>query len=209
MQNIASELQSPLPKISSICVFAGSKTGNNKEFEEKTVMLGKAMLEHKYSLVYGGGTVGLMGVLANILYYGGGQVTGIIPESLAPREVSGPPIGKSVVVKDMHSRKLAMYQNADAFIALPGGFGTFEELLEVITWQQLGIHTKPIGLLNVAGYYDPLVQLIKNAVAEGFIKEYTATNILVVSSDPRELLQRISTHVAPKSEITWMNESQI
>jgi len=190
-----------------IGVFCGSRINQKPVYRESTETLGKTMVERKYGLVYGGGTVGIMGVLANTINDGGGEVLGFIPSALAPRELSGSCIGKTMVVKDMHVRKLSMYNHANAFIALPGGFGTFEELLEVITWQQLGIHRKPIGILNVDGYYTPLLAMIKNGVDEGFIDGDFASKLLVISSDPIDLLNKLEKHEPPEAKIKWIDIS--
>lgn len=197
-------------KIKDVCIFCGSRTGNSPEFQEYTEKLVKEMNCRNMNLVYGGGNIGIMGMVARGIDQGGGKVTGIIPQSLAPREISGDiHIGTRVTVPDMHTRKLTMYRLADAFIALPGGFGTFEELLEIITWQQLGIHSKPIGLYNINGFYDPLVGMFEQAVRCGFIDEKLGKSILVVESDPKKLLDRLEKHQTPKSVIKWMDEGQI
>jgi len=198
-----------LPCPSSICVFCGSRDPLDPLLSQKGAELGSEMVKRGYDLVYGGGTVGLMGILARQVQKDGGKVLGIIPQSLTPKEVSGEMIGEAIVVKAMHARKLTMYQKADAFIALPGGFGTMEELFEVITWSQLGIHSKPIGILNVKGYWDPLLDLMNNAVKHGFIKSELAQEILVVSSEPVELLNNLATHISPKAEVNWLKEDQV
>eukprot|EP00027_Filamoeba_sp_ATCC50430_P006825 CAMPEP_0168563842 /NCGR_PEP_ID=MMETSP0413-20121227/12894_1 /TAXON_ID=136452 /ORGANISM="Filamoeba nolandi, Strain NC-AS-23-1" /LENGTH=203 /DNA_ID=CAMNT_0008595407 /DNA_START=27 /DNA_END=634 /DNA_ORIENTATION=- len=180
-------------KISSICVFCGSSPGNNPVYLEQTNAFAKQMLKNGYNLVYGGGTVGLMGMLARTIHEGGGGVTGIIPAPLAPREISGECIGNTIVVADMHTRKAKMSSLCDAFVALPGGFGTLEELFEVITWQQLGIHVKPIGLLNINGFFNNLLAFIDLSITSGFISEIFR-NILVVESDPEKLLEKLAKH---------------
>eukprot|EP01119_Soliformovum_irregulare_P009256 TRINITY_DN22481_c0_g1_i1.p1 TRINITY_DN22481_c0_g1~~TRINITY_DN22481_c0_g1_i1.p1 ORF type:complete len:206 (-),score=64.80 TRINITY_DN22481_c0_g1_i1:16-570(-) len=182
--------------------------GKDPIFEEMAKKLGNEFLKRGISLVYGGGTVGLMGAISKTIHEGGGHVKGIIPASLAPREVSGESIGEIVVVDDMHSRKLEMYSSADAFIAMPGGFGTLEELFEIITWLQLGIHTKPIGLLNVQNFYDPLLQLRANATQQGFVGQELAQKAFVVSSDPIELIELMEAHVIPKAEVVWIKPSE-
>jgi len=199
----------PKNKIQNICVFCGSKDPKDPSYSRQADELGIEMVKRGYNLIYGGGTVGLMGTLARRISRDGGKVTGIIPAALTPKEVSGEMIGEAIVVKDMHARKLAMYKNSDAFIALPGGFGTMEELFEVITWLQLGIHSKPIGLLHVGNYWQPLLDLTNNAVEQGFIKEDLAKNIMVVSQTPSELLDKLEVHKPPMSEIKWLNEDEI
>jgi uncharacterized protein (TIGR00730 family) len=167
------------------------------------------MIKRKIDLVYGGGNVGLMGIIANKIYQNGGKVIGIIPKSLTPKELSGQSIGELIITKGMHERKIKMYSLGDAFIALPGGFGTFEELLETITWQQLGIHSKPIGLLNINNFYDPLLKLIQNGIIEGFINKKFAENILVIDDEPKKLLDKLFLHITPKSDIKWLHEDEI
>eukprot|EP01116_Phalansterium_solitarium_P002528 TRINITY_DN125_c0_g1_i4.p1 TRINITY_DN125_c0_g1~~TRINITY_DN125_c0_g1_i4.p1 ORF type:complete len:204 (+),score=44.69 TRINITY_DN125_c0_g1_i4:548-1159(+) len=199
----------PVNRFSAVCVFCGSKAGANEQFATKAAELGAEMLRRGLSLTYGGGTVGLMGVIANTIHSGGGKVVGFIPGSLSQRELSGENIGQTHVVRDMHTRKKQMFEHSDAFIAMPGGFGTFEELLEVITWQQLGIHRKPIGILNVAGFYDPLIEMVSRGHQSGFISDDMATRVLVVSSEPAELLDRLAAHEPPVSPIKWIDETQI
>ncbi|MEZ4636321.1 MAG: TIGR00730 family Rossman fold protein [Caldilineaceae bacterium] len=143
------------------------------------------------------------GAVARAVRDNGGDVHGVIPEGLKPKEISGAAIGHLEVVDSMHTRKARMAELAGAFIAMPGGFGTFEELFEIITWSQLGIHAKPIGLLNVAGYFDPICRMIEVAIAEGFIRPSYA-DLLVVSADPAELLDRLSTHTPPESIVQWV-----
>ncbi|KAJ6794611.1 cytokinin riboside 5'-monophosphate phosphoribohydrolase LOG7-like [Iris pallida] len=156
-------------KFSRICVFCGSSSGKKSSYKEAAVELGKELVERNIDLVYGGGSVGLMGLVSQAVHAGGRHVLGVIPKSLMPREITGETVGEVRAVSDMHERKAEMARRADAFIALPGGYGTLEELLEVITWAQLGIHHKPVGLLNVDGYYDSLLSFVDLAVNEEFI----------------------------------------
>ena len=146
--------------------------------------------------MFGGGSVGLMGVLADHALAAGGHVTGVIPHGLAARELAHRGVADMRVVPTMHARKALMAELADGFVALPGGLGTFEELLEIATWGQLGIHRKPVGVLNVAGYYDPLVALLDHAVAAGFVSEPNRGRV-VVDEDAARLLDRLSAHVPP------------
>lgn len=147
-------------------------------------------------LVYGGGSVGLMGVLADTVLAEGGQVFGIIPRQLATEELAHRGLTSLRIVSSMHERKACMAELADAFVALPGGYGTFEETLEAITWSQLGIHRKPVGLLNVARFFDPLVQLIERAIEEGFVIPENR-ELVVISESPAELLEKIVEHRLP------------
>ena len=154
-------------------------------------------------LVYGGGSVGLMGVLADAVLERGGAVTGVIPRALATKEVAHQGLGDLRVVASMHERKAVMAARADGFVALPGGFGTFDELFEVITWAQLGLHAKPIGVLNIEGYFDAFATLVDRAVVEGFVlPQYRA--LLVTAAGPEELLARLETYVPPAGLFKWI-----
>lgn len=179
-----------------VCVFCGSSPGRDLTYAAQAAALARELVRRGMGLVFGGGSVGLMGVLADHALAAGGQVTGVIPHGLAVRELAHRGVADMRVVPTMHARKALMAELADGFVALPGGLGTFEELLEIGTWGQLGIHRKPIGLLNVAGYYDPLVTLMDHAAAEGFV---TAPNrgLFVVEKDAARLLDRLADHVPP------------
>ncbi|OIV97691.1 hypothetical protein TanjilG_12448 [Lupinus angustifolius] len=185
-----------------ICVFCGSNSGNREVFSDAAIQLGNELVNRKIDLVYGGGSVGLMGLISQRVYDGGCHVLGIIPKALMPLEISGATVGEVRIVSDMHERKAAMAQEADAFVALPGGYGTMEELLEMITWAQLGIHKKPVGLLNVDGYYNCLLSLFDNGVKEGFIKP-GARDIVISAPSAKELMMKMEQytpmheHVAP------------
>ncbi len=192
---------------SRICVFCGSSPGTSPAYIQAAQALGRELAQQQIGLVYGGGSIGLMGAVARAMESRGGDVTGIIPAALVPKEVSGTPIGRLEIVDSMHERQARMGQLADGFIALPGGFGTFEELFVTITWFQLGIHAKPIGMLNVAGYFDPLRMLIERAVEAGFIRP-AYLHLLVVSSDPADLLDRMATHEPPESVVQWVTPEQ-
>ncbi|WRX33634.1 LOG family - like 10 [Theobroma cacao] len=230
-------------KFKRVCVFCGSNSGHRQVFSDAALELGNELVERKINLVYGGGSVGLMGLISQTVYDGGCHVLGIIPKALMPLEVSelvivitivyqilgpsvmfnmillsvrfsflhlwfytvlsftspnlisGQTVGEVRTVSDMHERKAAMAQEADAFIALPGGYGTMEELLEMITWSQLGIHKKTVGLLNVDGYYNNLLALFDNGVEEGFIKP-SARHIVVSAPTAKELLMKMESGAA-------------
>ncbi|EFA84144.1 Conserved hypothetical protein [Heterostelium album PN500] len=194
--------------IESICVFCGSRPGDSEVFTEVTKKLGEEMNRRKYGLVYGGGNVGLMGTISETIHNGGGRVQGIIPHGLAPKEISGTSMGEVVYVEDMHSRKKIMYERSDAFIALPGGIGTFEELFETLTWIQLGIHSKPVGILNIDGYYTHLQALLETSAKRGFIDQ-KFINSIVFSDDPIDLLNKLETTKPPSSLFKWIKTSQI
>lgn len=153
-----------------ICVFCGSAVGARAEYSAAADELGRAMAERGYGMVFGGGSVGLMGVAADAALAAGGEVVGVIPDLIMDREIGHGSVTELRVVRTMHERKAAMAESADAFIAMPGGFGTMDEFMEIVTWMQLGIHSKPCILMNVAGYYDALLRFIDAAVEEGFIR---------------------------------------
>ena len=158
--------------------------------------MGQALVAAGCGLVYGGGSVGLMGVIADAVLEAGGEVIGVIPEQLATKELLHTGVQPMHVVPSMHARKALMAELSDAFIALPGGFGTFEETFEAITWIQLGIHRKPVGLLNVAGFFDPWMQLVEQAIGLGFIRP-EHRDLMVVDAEPAHLLQRLESHQIP------------
>ncbi|WRX25709.1 LOG family - like 4 [Theobroma cacao] len=202
-----------------ICVFCGSSSGKKASYQEAAVELGKELVERRIDLVYGGGSVGLMGLVSQAVHDGGRHVLGVIPRTLMPREVkfralnqisnlfrvvcniTGETVGEVRAVSDMHQRKAEMARQADAFIALPGGYGTLEELLEVITWAQLGIHRKPVGLLNVDGYYNSLLSFIDKAVDEGFISP-TARRIIVSAPTAKQLVRQLEDYEPEYDEVT-------
>lgn len=186
----------PGDSLRRICVFCGSKTGTGDRYRRAAAELGRLLAAETRTLVYGGGSVGLMGVIADASLEAGGHVIGVIPNLLATKELLHPGVPDMRLVADMHGRKSLMAELSDAFVGLPGGYGTFEELFEIITWAQLGIHHKPIGLLNVAGYFDPLVALVHHAVEQQFIKP-EHRELIVVEADPGSLLRRLAEHRMP------------
>ncbi|KAI4297843.1 hypothetical protein L6164_037708 [Bauhinia variegata] len=173
-----------------VCVFCGSSTGKRNCYGDAAIELGQELVSRGLDLVYGGGSIGLMGLVSQAVHRGGGKVLGIIPRTLICKEITGETIGEVKPVAGMHQRKAEMARHSDCFIALPGGYGTLEELLEVITWAQLGIHDKPVGLLNVDGYYNYLLSFIDKAVDDGFIKP-SQRNIIVSASNAKELVQKL------------------
>lgn len=193
-------------KIKRICVFCGSSSGKRAAYVEQARLLGQAMAAKGIGLVYGAGGIGLMGEVANAVIEAEGEVIGIIPYALATKERANPK-GEMRVVNTMHERKAMMADLSGAFIAMPGGFGTFEELMEIITWGQLGIHHKPIGVLNVEGYYDPLLAMIDRAVAEGFILP-RYRNLIVVSSEAETLLERMFSYQPLEGIVQWIEMSE-
>lgn len=180
----------------SICIYCGSKTGAAPAYAEAAREAGRALAEQGVRLVYGGGRVGLMGVAADACLDAGGQVTGVIPDFLAVREVAHPRVQDMRVVTSMHERKQIMADESDGFIALPGGIGTMEELFEIWTWSQLGRHAKPVGLLNVAGYFDHLLAFLDRMTEEGFI-EARHRKALVTADTLDVLIPAMEAHEHP------------
>ena len=174
----------------SICVYCGSRPGADPRFAQSARDTGALIGSQGWELVYGGGNVGLMGMVADATLAAGGTVYGVIPQTLIEKEVGHTGLTELHVVDNMHTRKTMMFERADAFVALPGGIGTFEELFEIWTWYQLGMHRKPFGLLNVAGYYDPLIVMLDSMVAQGFLNS-AVRGLLQLGTDAGELLQRL------------------
>jgi uncharacterized protein (TIGR00730 family) len=189
-----------------VCVFCGSNVGSNPACARAAGEMGRELVRRGWGLVYGGGSVGLMGVLADAVLAAGGEVTGVIPEMLATKELLHPHATNMHVAPTMHARKALMEELSDAFVALPGGYGTFEELLEIITWAQLGIHAKPIGLLNVAGFYDRLTDFFDHAIEEEFIKS-KHRSLIVSASSPAELVDQLERHEMPQVK-KWIKAAE-
>lgn len=181
-----------MAELRSVCVFCGSRPGARPEFREAAEALGAELARRGLTLVYGGASVGLMGVLADAVLTNGGQAMGVLPRHLAKRELAHKSLAELHLVDSMHERKALMAERSDAFIALPGGFGTFDELFEIITWAQLGLHRKPIGLLDVGGYFQPLLAMVERGVRDGFIPEAHHQPFSVSPSAP-ELLDALAT----------------
>lgn len=180
----------------SIAVFCGSSEGYNEAYRETAYALGSVLAERGITLVYGGGKIGLMGAVAEGALQNGGKVIGIIPSFLQTKEIAHEGLTELIITDNMHDRKVKMYERCDGVITLPGGWGTMDEMFEMLTWGQLGLHTKPIGILNVNGYYDSLKVLMNNMVQEGFLNEYT--NEIILNSDSiEELLELMNNYEAP------------
>lgn len=177
-------------------MFCGSNMGLKPIYAESAKKLGKALVERNLELVYGGGRVGLMGVIAETVLELGGTAIGIIPESLAKKEIAYHGLNELIVVESMHKRKAMMEEFSDGFIALPGGFGTFEELCEMVTWGQLGFHRKPCGILNIDGFYDPLIQLFDESTSEGFIRSEHRETVLI-EAEPEKILLQMEEYIPP------------
>jgi uncharacterized protein (TIGR00730 family) len=176
----------------SVCVFCGSNYGDNPVYQEMAAVMGRKLAMAGLKLVYGGGKVGLMGVLADAALAAGGQVVGVIPQAIVDMEVAHLGLTELIVVQSMHERKARMADASDAFIALPGGYGTFEEFCEVLTWSQLGFHDKPCGVLNVGGFYDPLLALFDRAVQDRFVRP-EHRELVLADTDVDALLERLAS----------------
>lgn len=190
-------------KITSIAVYCASSPGNKEQYMKTAFDLGKAITEKGKTLIYGGARVGLMGAVADGGLAGKGKVIGVIPTFLTVKELQHDYITETYEVETMHQRKAKMIELADAFIALPGGFGTMEELFEVMTWGQLALHKKPIGILNLDGFYDPFFDFIEGMISRGFLKE-EYRNLVVVDTDIEKLIEKIENYVPFKND-KWFN----
>jgi len=188
-----------------ICVFCGSSSGTREIYVQSAREVGRLLCEREIELVYGGGKVGLMGAVADACLSAGGRVIGVIPQLLVDKEVAHQGLTELRVVQTMHERKALMADLADAFLALPGGFGTWDELCEVVTWSQIGIQSKVSALLNVNGYYDPLLAMADRAVSEGFLRD-SYHELLLTDTDPARLLDRIESYVIPVVD-KWMDRT--
>ena len=191
----------------SICLFAGSSLGADPRFAQAAAALGRELVARGYGVVYGGSSTGLMGVVADAALAAGGTVTGVIPEFLVAKEVAHRGLTELKVVTSMHQRKETMAALSDGFIALPGGLGTIEELFEVLTWGQLGLHAKPCGLLDVCGYFGDLLRFLDGAVAHQFLKPANRARV-IVDDDPRALLDQLEAHAAP-ARTKWLETDVI
>ncbi len=191
-----------------ICVFCGSRPGVQPAYRAAAEAVGVLFAERGIELVYGGGNVGLMGIVADACLAAGGRVVGVIPRALLEWEVGHEGLTRLEVVDSMHTRKARMAELADGFIALPGGLGTFEELFEILTWAQLGFHSKPVGLLNVEAYYQPLVQMMERGVAEGFMKAENR-GLLLVEDNAHALLRTMGAYHPPAVGKRIRDEKQL
>ena len=189
-------------RIQRICVFCGSRLGKDAIYRQAALELGRALALRGYGLVYGGSHVGLMGVIADAVINNGGEVDGVIPAPMVSRELAHLEITRRHVVASMHERKARMAELSDAFIAMPGGFGTFEELFEIIAWAQLGIHHKPIGLLNINGYFNPLQNLIEQSIKEDFVKP-EHRHLIFLQDQPGAMLDAVERHRMPPTR-PWL-----
>jgi uncharacterized protein (TIGR00730 family) len=190
----------------SVCVFCGSNVGSRPEYSAAAEAVGRLLAERRIELVYGGGKVGLMGKVADAVLSAGGKVTGVIPQALMLKEIGHEGLTELKIVNSMHERKALMAELAEAFIALPGGFGTLDEFCEILTWAQLGLHHKPCGLLNVNGYYDHFSRLLDHAVNEQFLRPLHRA-MVISDEDPEALLCRMREYEAPLTG-KWIDRSE-
>ena len=190
----------------SICVFCGANPGNDPVYAAGARAMGVEIAQRGLTLVYGGGAVGLMGVVANAALEAGGEVHGVIPRALREKEIGHNDLTRLEVVDTMHIRKARMAELSDGFIAMPGGIGTFEELFEIWTWGQLGIHQKPLGLLNIAGFYDPLAAFLDGTVEAGFLKQAHRA-MAMTDTEPATLLDRMGAYV-PTPTYKWVEKEE-
>lgn len=194
-------------RIKSVCIYCGSSLGNRPEYAEQAANLARMLVRNGISIVYGGARVGIMGVIADTALAEGGKVLGVIPRSLVEKEVAHQGLSKLHVVESMHERKALMAELSDGFIALPGGMGTLDELFEVLTWAQLGFHSKPCGVLNVSSYYDQLLSFISMASSEGYIRPQHR-DMLIVSDNPEELIALFEAYRPPAVK-KWISKGEI
>jgi uncharacterized protein (TIGR00730 family) len=188
-----------------LCVFCGSKCGDRPIYADATRRLGAAVVQRGLGLVYGAGHVGLMGVLADAVLQAGGEIIGVIPQALVDKELAHLGLTEMRVVASMHERKAVMADLSDAFLALPGAYGTADECFEILTWAQLGMHAKPIGLLNVKGFFDPLLAWLDHTVGEGFLRE-RHRQLLLVGDNPEEVLDRLAAARPAPVEPKWIDD---
>lgn len=196
-----------MSEIRRLAIFCGSNPGARPDYAESARSFGKLLAERGIGIVYGGSNVGLMAALADAMVEERGEIIGVIPRMLVEREVANTALSDLRIVGSMHERKAMMAELADGFVALPGGIGTLEEFFETWTWGQLGMHAKPCGLLNVAGYFDPLLEFLDRAVAEKFVRDVHRA-MVVVESDPHELLARFESYEPPRV-VKWINAGTI
>lgn len=194
-------------KLFSLCVYCGSSDRIDAAYLESACAMGAAIAKHGLRLIYGGGGTGMMGAVADAALENGAEVLGVIPKRFHTTELAHTRLTELRVVENMHVRKAMMAELADAFVALPGGFGTFEELFEVLTWAQIGMHSKPVGVLNVQGYFDPLLHLIEHAQSQGFLYS-EHRSLLTTEADPDRLIRALYAYQRPPGLERWLNRQK-
>ncbi len=193
-------------QLKSICVYCGSSSGRSAAYASSARVLAHSLVNRNITLVYGGASIGIMGLLADQVLQLGGQVIGVIPKALAHKELMHKNLTELHITESMHERKMLMAELADGFIALPGGIGTLEEMFEIWTWAQLGIHNKPCGLLNIDGYYDTLIQFLDHMLAEQFVKK-RQHELLIIASQPEKLLEIFINYQAIRTT-PWLSKDE-
>ncbi len=191
----------------AVSVFCGSSAGNDERFLEDARSLGSYLAEHRITLIYGGARVGLMGVVADAVLEGGGLVTGVLPDFITNREIAHQELTEMITVSSMHERKSVMHERSDAAIVLPGGYGTMDEMFELLTWGQLGLHAKPVGILNSGGFYDGLISFIDQMVTKSLLRIHHR-KMLQVSGDIPELFDLLQSYDAP-AKAKWISPDQV
>ena len=191
----------------SVTVFCGSSSGSDPIYRSQAAMLGKTLAQQSIRIIYGGAKVGLMGAVADAALSEGGKVVGVIPKFLRSKEIAHKRLTELIIVESMHERKTKMHELSDGIIALPGGFGTLEELFEILTWAQLGLHKNPIGLLDINGFYDHLKQLLRTMVDKGFLKAINY-DMLLINDDINDLLNQMKRYIAPLIP-KWISEEEV
>lgn len=194
-----------MTKIKKICVYCGSGKGKKTLYQKAAAQLGTILAQNNIELIYGAGSIGLMAAIADAALAANGKVTGVIPEHFS-KSVTHQSLTNIHTVENMHARKALMFELADAFIALPGGIGTLEEIIEVYTWSQLGLHTKPLALLNTAGYYDKLAEFLDHAVTEAFLSK-PHREIIITAEKPQQLLKKLKKFTPPKQNNWWLKQN--
>ena len=193
--------------INSICVFCGAGEGKRPEYMQAAEAVGGELARRGIGLIYGGGTVGLMGAVARSTLAHGGHVIGVLPRSLQTRELADSAIGDLILVDSMAERKEKMFELSDACVTLPGGFGTLDELFDAVTFGQLGIHAKPVALLNTCNYFDPLLAWVEQAITEGFVRTHHR-QLLLINSDPSALIEQLEAYQPPQALVAWAVKNQ-
>ncbi len=191
----------------SLSIFCGSSPGKDESYIKVAYALGSFLAQSNISIIYGGAKIGLMGAVADGVIFSGGNITGVIPDFLMNKEIAHQQLTELIIVKSMHERKMVMFEKSDGAIILPGGFGTLDEMFELLTWGQLGLHKKPIGILNINGYYDLLISFIENMVKQNLLRKANQ-DMLLVSHDPDELIQMMKKYEAPV-KAKWINKDQV
>ncbi len=194
-------------KINALAVFCGSSMGKDELFFSETQKLGFFLAEHKINIIYGGAKVGLMGVIADAAIKHGGKVTGVIPSFIKHKEIAHEHLTKLIEVESMHERKMVMFEQSDGAIILPGGFGTLDEMFELLTWGQLGLHKKPVGILNINGYYDLLISFLDHMVMNNLLRQ-SNRDMVIVSREVHDLLDKMINYSAP-TKAKWINLEQV